>query len=401
MTEQNFRDFWALVLDVWDKAFLGISVGGLLTALGIFLLFVLLRNFFTRIVINQIKKLTRRTKSEIDDLIVDAVQQPIRFVPIVLGFFIATNILEADREASAMVATINRSLVAFTIFWALYRAITPIGHVMESTSFMFTVAMRDWFVKTLKVGVFLLGLASILEMWGVEVLPIVAGLGIFGVAVALGAQELFKNLIAGLFIIGERRFKNDDWIFVDSTTEGIIEQIGFRTTKIRRWDKAPLYIPNSKLTDNVVTNYSEMPFRRIFWVIGVEYRTPHDALVQIREKIEKYILDNSDIYATPDEMPTQVKLDKFNDSSIDILIYCFSRSVAWPDFLEAKQKLLLETKKIVEEAGTAFAFPSRSLYVETLPEHTERPDIDAVEDHQKSGQASIKDTGNDTDKKQP
>lgn len=195
-------------------------------------------------------------------------------------------------------------------------------------------------------------------------MPLIAGLGLFGVAIALGAQDLFKNLIAGLFVIGERRFKKGDWILVDGEVEGTVEQIGFRTTKIRRFDKAPVFIPNSALSDNAVTNFSQMTHRRITWRIGLEYKSTSKQLRTVRDGIEKYIMENTD-FSTGPEMSTFVRIDRFSDSSIDMFLYCFTHTTDWGEWLAVKEELILAIKEIVEEADVGFAFPSHSIYLET------------------------------------
>jgi len=199
--------------------------------------------------------------------------------------------------------------------------------------------------------------------------PILAGLGLFGVAVALGAQDLFKNLIAGILIIAERRFNKGDWIRVDGVVEGTVEKIGFRSTMVRRFDKAPVYVPNASLSDNAVTNFTAMTHRRIYWHIGVEYRTTLEQLKTIRDKIEAYILDSQE-FARPEDVATFVRIDRFSESSIDIMLYCFTNTTVWGEWLEIKERLAYAIKEIVEDAGAGFAFPSRSLYVETVPGET-------------------------------
>ena len=149
-----------------------------------------------------------------------------------------------------------------------------------------------------------------------------------------------------------------------------MEQIGFRTTMVRRFDKAPVYVPNSRLADNAVTNFSRMTHRRIHWLIGVEYRTSVDQLRAIRDGIEAYILGDPD-FARPPEVPAFVRIDAFSDSAINILLYCFTRTTNWGEWLEIKERLACEIKAIVEGTGSGFAFPSRSLYLENpqaLPE---------------------------------
>jgi MscS family membrane protein len=206
----------------------------------------------------------------------------------------------------------------------------------------------------------------VLQIWGIQVAPLIAGLGLFGVAVALGAQDLFKNLLAGLSILIEKRFGVGDWVKVDGVVEGTVEHIGFRSTRVRRFDKAPVYVPNTEFADGAVTNFSAMTHRRIYWKIGVEYRTTRDQLAEIRNRIEAFLLD-SDEFAKPPEVPLFVRIDSFNDSSIDIMLYCFTRTTVWGEWLEAKERLAYAVKDIVEGAGTGFAFPSTSLYVESLP----------------------------------
>ncbi|MFQ5533568.1 MAG: mechanosensitive ion channel family protein [Sphingomonadales bacterium] len=370
MSESGIQDFWTLVKSVWTEGFLGLDIGKIVVALLIFAGFLLVRGLFTRLVIHQIRRIALRTETTVDDLMVEALAKPIRFVPVVMGVFFATNQLAFDGVAASLALELNRSLIAFTIFWALYRVVEPFGKFLESGDGFFTEVMIDWFTKAIRIAVALLGGATVLEIWGIEVLPLVAGLGLFGVAVALGAQDLFKNLIAGLFVIGERRFHRGDWILVDGVVEGTVERIGFRTTKVRRFDKAPVYVPNAELADNAVINFSQMSHRRIKWLISLEYSTDVQTLGVIRDRIEAYILDNP-AFAKPEDVATFVRIDRLSDSSIDVLLYCFTVTTDWGEWLEIKETLACKIKQIVEEAGSGFAFPSRTVYLEMADDKAE------------------------------
>ena len=370
MSESGWRDFWNLVQSVWSDGFLGFDIATLIISLGILAGFLVLRGLLTTIVIHQIKYWSRKTSTTWDDRIVDALEPPVRFIPVVMGVFFASQHLAADGFMLEFFSRLNRSLIAFTLFWGLLRLIKPLGHMLEHSTRFLTTAMQDWFVKALRAAVFLLGGATIFQTWGIEVVPLIAGLGLFGVAVALGAQDMFKYLIAGLFVIGERRFHKGDWIRVEGVVEGTVEQIGFRTTLVRRFDKAPVYVPNAHLSDNAVTNFSKMTHRRIKWLIGIEYSATKDQLLKIRNEIEAHIL-NDDDFAKPDDVATFVRIDRFSDSSIDILLYCFTVTTDWGEWLRIKESLVLKIKEIVENAGTGFAFPSRSLYVKNLPDAAE------------------------------
>ncbi|MAU40552.1 MAG: mechanosensitive ion channel protein MscS [Kordiimonas sp.] len=371
MNKTTADNFLALLKDVWQDSFFGIDVSQIISALGILLFFVLLRRLFSLFIINRLKAVALRTKNDIDDAVIDALEAPISFIPIVIGVFVATEMMMLEDDTAVIAAqNLNRSLISFNIFWALYQVVNPLSFSIGKAKDIFTPNMVDWMVKAGRALFIFLGAATILEIWGVKVAPLIAGLGLFGVAVALGAQDLFKNLIAGIFIIGERRFTSGDWILVDGLVEGTVDSIGFRTTTVRRFDKAPVYVPNAKLADSAVTNFSRMTHRRIYWKIGVTYDTSVDQLRAIREQIEAYVLGNDD-FAHPPEVSTFVHIDSFNDSSIDLMLYCFTRSIKWGEWLQIKEELALAIKDIVTNAGSSFAFPSTSVYLETLPEGAE------------------------------
>ncbi len=361
---QDLQKFWGLVVSVWDQGFLGVDIARIGIAILVFALFLLLRGLLTRFVLNWLKMLATRTRSYLDDEIIAALREPIRFIPVVLGAFFAFEHLALEDTFKNIGDNIVRSLIAFVIFWGFWRVVQPASRGLRQLERVFTQELVDWLVKAVKFAVVLVGAATILQIWGIQVGPIIAGAGLFGVAVALGAQDLFKNLISGILILGEKRFRKGDYILVEDTVEGVVESIGFRSTVVRRLDQAPVLVPNAKLSDTAVTNFSGRTHRRISWLIGVEYRTTIEQLRQIRNAIEKYIVD-SDNFANPSEISTYVHIDSFNDSSIDIMIYCFTKTTVWGEFLKVKEDLAYRIKEIIESAGAEFAFPSQSVYVES------------------------------------
>ena len=211
--------------------------------------------------------------------------------------------------------------------------------------------------------ILILGLAAVLEIWGIKIGPVIAGLGLFGVAVALGAQDLFKNLISGILVLVERRFQVGDWIYVEDVIEGTVESIGFRSTVVRRFDKSLATIPNFQFAENAVINNTQITNRRISWVIGLEYRTTSEQLNNIKKEILNYIKSDKD-FKTSDDVLLSVKIDQFAASSIDIKLICFTKTSNFKEWLNIKDKLAVEIKNIVERNKASFAFPSTSIYVE-------------------------------------
>ena len=352
-----------LAADIWESDVLGLRIGTVLAAALVLVVCLLLRGVFTRVVVGRLARWAAKTESKLDDAAVDALEPPLRFTPLVVGLFLAKAILPIAGLAERIADDLLRSLAVFVLFWALYRLAEPLRSLAARVEGKIGAEVVDWAIRGLKIAFVAIGAITVLEIWGIEVGPILAGLGLIGVAVALGAQDLFRNLIAGLLIIGERRLAHGEWIKIDGGVEGTVEAIGFRSTRVRQFDKAPVYVPNSKLSDTAVVNYTRMTHRRIYWMIGVEYRTTVDQLRLIRDGIEGFLLED-DAFAHPPEVPTFVRIDRFSDSSIDIMVYCFTVTTAWGEWLAIKERLAYRIKAIVEEAGTGFAFPSRSLFIE-------------------------------------
>ena len=362
----RWKTFWAVVVDVWEHGLYGIDIGRITVAVFIVLGFLIIRRLFSRIVVQRISLLTQKTSTPLDDKALAVLQKPAGFIPVVLGVYFATDYLNLSGDLEIFADRSIRSLIVFVIFWSLVRLLQPLSVLLRGLEKILSTPMVEWLIKTVNIAFIFIGGATILEIWGIRIGPIIAGFGLFGVAVALGAQDLFKNLISGILVIGEKRFHPGDWIRVDGVVEGTVETIGFRSTVVRRFDKAPVFVPNSKLADNSAINFSAMTHRRIYWVIGVEYRTTIDQLRTIRDQIEAYILE-SEAFAHPPEVPTFVRIDRFGDSAINIMLYCFTHTTVWGEWLEQKEQLAYRVKEIVEGAGTGFAFPSQSVYVETLP----------------------------------
>jgi MscS family membrane protein len=363
----QFIAFWNIFLDVWKAGLFGYSIGDVLLAAGIFLVFYTLRGMFTKVVLGALRRWVAKSKTTIDDQVVDVLAGPVRLLFVVLGIFFALNAIDLKGMPNEFANKLVRSLIAYVIFWGLYNSIEPLKQVLKRLEKVLSVEMVSWVVTGTRWALVAVGAATILQMWGIQVAPIIAGLGLFGVAVALGAQDLFKNLIGGLCILIEKRFHNGDWILAEGVVEGTVEHIGFRSTMVRRFDASPVYVPNQKLSDNAVTNFSNMTYRRINWTINLEYRTTLEQLRTIRDQVELYLTHTPD-FVQPPKASLFVRIDKFGPSSIDLMIYTFTYTKVWGEWLICKENLAYEIKKIVENAGAGFAFPSQSVYVESLPD---------------------------------
>ena len=356
-----FNNFKGLFLSVWNRGILGIDIFEILIGLGIFLIFLIFRGLISKLIIKKLEIISQKTTNKLDDTFVKAMEGPARFLPVVLGFFIASYYMSFSDDTRSFVENINRTLITILLFWIIHQIIEPISYILSGLGRILTRELIGWIIKSLKVLIFILGAAAVLELWGIKIGPIIAGLGLFGVAVALGAQDLFKNLISGILVLVEKRFKMGDWILVEGIIEGIVEKIGFRSTVIRKFDKSLAIIPNFQFAENAVINVSQTTNWLISWFITLQYDTTVDQLKTIRNQIEEHINQNEDFDTS---IGVAVRVDKFSDSSIDMYVRCFSKTNEWEEWLSVKEKLALEIKQIVEKNGASFAFPSQSIYVE-------------------------------------
>ena len=357
---ENFKN---LFFDVWNKGISGVNISEIVIALLIFLFFLFLRGIFSKFVIRRLENYVSKTTNNFDNSLVFSMEGPAKFFPIVLGFFVSTSYLTIESQAAEFLETINRSLITILIFWTFHQIIGPLSAVIKSIGDLISRDLVNWIIKAIKVLIFILGVAAVLELWGIKIGPIIAGLGLFGVAVALGAQDLFKNLISGILVLVERRFQVGDWIFVEDVIEGTVESIGFRSTVVRRFDKSLATIPNFQFAEKAVINNSQITNRRINWIIGLEYRTTSKQLSDIKKEIEEYI-KKSEYFTTSENTILSVKIDQFAASSIDIKLICFTKTKNYLEWMKVKDILAIEIKNIVEKHKASFAFPSTSIYVE-------------------------------------
>ena len=363
---ETFNSFNNLFLDVWNNGVFGINATDIIISLIIFLLFYLLRRLIARFILNRLSRIVTKTTTKIDDAVIEVLDGPLKFFPVVIGFFIASSYLELSKENQDFIDLLNRSLITIFIFWLLHQLIIPFSFVIKNFESKLSKPLVDWTLKGLKILVIVLGAVAILELWGIRVGPVIAGLGLFGVAVALGAQDLFKNLISGIMILMEKRFTVGDVILVSGEVEGVVEQIGFRSTLVRRFDSTPVMVPNYKFAEQSVTNFTRRHHRRIRWLIGLEYRTDIDQLRNIRNEISA-LIKNENNFAKNDNASFYVRIDSFSESSIDMLVQAFTVTNDWGEYLKIKEDLAVKIIEIVEKNKAGFAFPSQSIYMESLP----------------------------------
>ncbi|WP_241765200.1 mechanosensitive ion channel family protein [Hyphomonas beringensis] len=384
---QSVKNAAIYIASVWNEGAYGLTFGEIVISVFILVVAIGVRGLFARLVVASVMRVAAGTKTHADDALVKSIATPLKIVPVIIGIYIALQVTNISGQAEIYANRILRSVITLAVFWTLSRAVNAFEFLFVNLRNALSSAAVDWMIKALQVILVVLGIGAVAEQWGIQIAPLLAGLGVLGIAVGLGAQDLFKNLISGILIITEKRFVPGEWIKVDGVVEGTVEKINFRSTLIRRFDKSPVYVPNSALSDAAVTNFSRMTHRRIKWVVGVEYRTTVDQLKYIRDEIEAWLW-HDDRFAKPPAAALFVRVDSFNASSIDFLIYTFTNTKDWGEWLAIKEEFAVAVMDIIARAGTSFAFPSRTIYMQEMdpPEIMAPP---ARSDHVETAQKAI------------
>ncbi|HEX3010601.1 MAG TPA: mechanosensitive ion channel family protein [Syntrophomonadaceae bacterium] len=300
---------------------------------------------------------------DLDVNCLNAFEYPLRILLVFLGVYLALRYIQLPLQYDRAMAKLLRSLVVLSLAWGLCR-------LMGSERFLSSELTQKLNIDSIllpflsKAGRFIivaLAFVLIAHEWDYDVNGFIAGLGLGGLAFALAAKDALANIFGGIIIVVEKPFSINDWVQTPSV-EGEVQNISFRSTRFRTAGQALVTVPNSTLANEPITNWSRMGKKKLDFYIGLTYNTTCDQMEKVIKRIEKMLHEHPDIH--PDEI--LVNFENFNDSSLDILIYCFTKTTVRSEYLKVRQNVNLKIMQILEEENVSMAFPSRSLFVENM-----------------------------------
>ncbi|SFE43144.1 mechanosensitive ion channel family protein [Alteribacillus iranensis] len=357
-------------LNNWGEWLLGLPWIDIGVAVLIFILVFLFRKIFTKYLFRLILRLTNRIP-RIFRNILTSFEKPLHFFIGILGIYLALLYLPIPWENMQVINTLYRSIIIIVLGWGFY------NFAGTSSSLFYKIAkkMEDgkdsmlipFLSRLLRFVIIALTLTIVAFELGYDVNGFIAGLGLGGLAFALAAQDTLSNFIGGIIIVTERPFKKGDWISTP-TVEGIVEDISFRSTKVRAFEDSLVIIPNKTIAHEPITNWSLMNKRLITFTIGLERSVSRIQLETIVQRIKQMLNDHEDI----DKELIIVNFNELKDSSYELYLYFFTKTTAWVEWTEVKQEMNLEIVKILEEEEVDIAYPSRSLYLESDSEVMEQ-----------------------------
>lgn len=336
----------------------------LVVAMMALLLGFAMRAYLLARVLKPFEKIAGRTDTEIDDRIISETRRPLGWLINVLGVYLAVMILQLPPGLQAGVILILHTVGVVFVAWMLYNAVEVVSIALDRFTERTDSQMDDHLVplvrKILRISIIIVTIITIIQQWGYDVTSLIAGLGLGGLAFALAAQQTLANLFGSLMIFTDRPFTLGDWIKT-SHGEGVVEEIGLRSTKIRTFTKSLISVPNADIASAPVENFAYMNLRRLKTTIGLTYSTTPEQVEYIVEGIKDLIRAEEGMY----QEAFYVNFVEFGGSSLDIMIYAFTETTNWGEFLAIRQRFYLNIMKLVHSAGSDFAFPSQSLYLET------------------------------------
>ena len=305
------------------------------------------------------------TKSLWDDALFESLLRPAKWMVWVLGLSYAAGIAAAQTEVSllSMIAPARTVGSIVIIVWFVVGFIKRAERNLVDPEYSRkpmdqTTAMAIG--KLLRVSTIITSALVMLQSLGYSISGVLAFGGIGGIAVGFAAKDLLANFFGGLMIYLDRPFAVGDWVrSPDKNIEGTVEDIGWRLTRIRTFDKRPLYVPNATFTQISVENPSRMLNRRIKETIGIRYDDA-DKMSVIVEDVKKMLRSHKDI---AQDQTLIVNFNAFNACSLDFFIYTFTKTTAWVEFHEIKQDVMLKIINIIEGHGAECAFPTSTLHI--------------------------------------
>ena len=309
------------------------------------------------VLMSWLAQLTDKTESKLDDELLEALRLPLSRAIILSGYYLSLEWINLYASLEWSITLIYRISIIMTLGWSLRRMIVALTPWIRSFTSADDQYITPMITRLLNVIVNTLTLMLILQEFGINVSGIVAGLGVGGLAFALAAKDTLANWFGALMIYTDRPFTIGNWIKT-SQLEGVVEEIGLRSTRIRTFSKTVVTIPNRIIADEVIENFSKMPKRRISFKVGVTYDTTPAMLEESVERIRDILRDHSDV----DQSFWLVKFTEFGDSALEIFIYFFTDTTDWERYLTVKQDINLQIMQRLHAIGVQFAFPSVSVY---------------------------------------
>jgi MscS family membrane protein len=330
-----------------------ISVHQIIIALSIFVIFLILRQIFSRLLIMFLNIFGRKKGISIENQFVRSFETFSKLMLVILGLYFSINILALPSEMKLVFNRLIRSCVSFLIFWALYRSSSNL------LQYIFKFGLRSeinldsslmlFFNNTLKLMICVFGVSVILQQWEYDFAALITGLGLGGLAFALAAKDTVANLFGSVMIMLDRPFSIGDWI-ITSKAEGRVESIGFRSTRVRTSDQALVTIPNSIISSEPITNMSCVELKKISFKLTFPGSIDSNSINEYTQNLREMFTNHTGIVPNT----ASVYFERFNGTNIEIGISFFIKIVSDHYTLMVQEDINMKIKILMESTGIKY-----------------------------------------------
>ncbi len=331
------------------------------------LLATLLLSLLSRLVVSRLTQYVSKSATLWDDALVQSLASPLRLFIWVIGLSITMALLRANLSTTfaEMIMPARNLGIIVALAWLLMRLVKQMQYTVitrkTKAGAPIDKAAVNAMGKILRLLIIIVALLMAMQTLGLSVAGLLAFGGVGGIAIGFAAKDLLSNFFGGLMIYLDKPFAEEDWVrSPDRDIEGIVEQIGWRVTRIKKFDSRPLYVPNSVFATIAIENPSRMSNRRIYETIGIRYEDA-SAMQQIIRQVTAYLKSHADI---DQEQMLMVNFTTFAASSLDFFVYCFTKTTVGVEFNKVKQDILLHILKIIENNNADCAFPTTTVHLQ-------------------------------------
>ncbi|MDQ6991338.1 MAG: mechanosensitive ion channel family protein [Mariprofundaceae bacterium] len=357
-----------IINHVLHWTFLEVPVSRYLLAMMMVLLTVLAQRYLIGHLHKMTHRLAEKTHTHWDDIFFHAAEKPANGLILVVGVTFSIQMLDIPKDIFSILNHVNdvsRILTIALAMWFIWRFLDGLLAYFSDPDIHTDTILDNQLIpvlfKTLKIFLVMTAVLMLAQNMGYSISGLIASLGIGGIAVAMAAKDTISNIFGSMMILVDQPFKIGDWVKT-SEFEGVVEEIGFRSTRIRTFGKTLVNVPNSQLANMVIENMDARSKRRVKMRIGITYSASPEQIQQAVSAIEKILREHHGV----DQSYSLVKFDTFEDSSLSIFLYYFSQSTVWEEYLQVRQEVNIQIMQAIENLGLEFAFPSMSLYHENL-----------------------------------
>lgn len=330
----------------------------------------LIRVVILNFVMAPIRRYANKTETDVDNRALAVIERPIRVLMIGIAIAIISTWLDFKGDVDALADNIANALIIASIFFFVYNLIDIVSVTTDSLKRLLGFNVEERLLPFLrvvaKVFVVVMGLLIVIQEFGYSITGLVASFGVIGLAISLAAQDTAANVLGFTTIVSDNPFHVGDYI-VTSDVAGTVEEVGVRTTRVRKLDQSLVTLPNSSLTNAAVTNWSRLSKRRLDFYIGLTYDTSSSQMRRVLQDIREMLKARDTI----DETSVIVNFVEFADSALNIRIIAYVLIADWAEFTAEQESINLDIMDIVERAGLGMAFPSTSVYIESYPRRAE------------------------------